>query len=242
MNYYKFIVYVHIVICVGKLVESKDNNRIRYEAVLRRLKDIFKNEKHHPVRDILTGLRASYKGYNGKLTCFHFEECLCSAETAKEVFDFIEKECSYFSYTILERFVQKSKCNKAEELVKHYIEYIQSAHINVQTCSLKYEKDTKILEIIHEKDQLLVKELNNIIVALERSLKLPKACLLVKDVDTQNCIIVCKISFEVEEHLLENTFTTQSLKELSNLKIQCVIVRDKMELKIPSDCDKKVCT
>ena len=207
----------------------------KYRILLEKLDLAFENEKHHPVPDIIAAFRAYYKD-----SWFCFEGSpLYSAKTVKKVLDFIENECSYFSYTFLERFIQNSKCNKAKELMEDYIKYIENTYICVQTDTLKYKKDKNILEIIYEKDNLLVKELKNIIDTLERSLTLPKASALVKDVITQNCII-CKISLKAKEDLLNNTFTAHKLKELSDLKVQSLVVEDRMKLKIPSDCDNEV--
>ena len=63
---------------------------------------------------------------------------------------------------------------------------------------------------------------------------------MVKEV-IQNCIILeCRILPTVKDYLLRLEITTCELRSLSELKITSLILNDKMELQIPSDCSAKV--
>ena len=63
--------------------------------------------KHNPISRIIDRLRTADKGH---LTYFDTEKQLNSAKEITKVVDFIRKECEYFSYNILKRFVWESGC------------------------------------------------------------------------------------------------------------------------------------
>ena len=201
---------------------------MKYTILIIKLKFAFM-EKKHSVPDIISSLCDADKG---KFTCFHSEPYLHSAKSIHEIFYFIEKESRYFSYTILERVVKKSGCKKSKELMKNYIQEIENSYVNVQTDNIEYQNNANTFVIVYGKDKLLVKELNNIIRALEKCLSLPKASILVRSVTSKR--IICKVSLQVKERVSK---FQHELKDLSNLRIVSLIIDD---IKIPSDDDNKV--
>ena len=104
--------------------------------------------------------------------------------------------------------------------------------------SAKYEENSKRFTVICKKDTLKIKELNFIVETLEKCLKLPRGSILVEEV-IHNCfILVCRISLKVQ---LQPKICASKLKDLSDLKIESLIADDdKMELKIPLDCNTEV--
>ena len=115
---------------------------------------------------------------------------------------------------------------------------MECSRIQTEGC----EGDTKKFEIVCDKNELDVKELNLIVETLQRCLKLPKASILLKDI-IRNCIIlVCRVPQQVEYYLLQLRITVCELKPLSVLKITTLIIDSKIKLNIPLDCDTKVHT
>ena len=218
----------------------------KYVALIGDLKMIFrKEEKHYSVDDIIADICTADKG---NLTFFSSEICLYSAETVDDVFFYIERECKYFDFTILKTFVNTSQCVEAKELMDGYIKEIENSLIigsDLQSeyddaLTEKYKGNTKKLEIICDKNELKIKELTLIIETLQRCLKLPEASISVKDFK-QNCsTLICRIPKLVNYCILHHEIDTRILSHLSAVKIKSLKIDDKIELKIPSDCDIEV--
>lgn len=232
-------------ICIKRQLDRSilDHLNTKYVALIANLKKIFKKKKrHYSIPDIITGLCTADKG---NLTFFSSIECLHSAKTIDDVFFYIGRECKYFNFTILKTFVDGSGCIGAKELMENYIKEIENTIIIGLDLKVEYgnvetegcEGDTNKLEILCDKNELDVKELNLIVETLQRCLKLPRASILLRDI-IKNCIIlVCRVPLEVEYYLLQLRITACELKPLSTLKITSLIVDGRMKLSIPMDCD-----
>ena len=216
----------------------------KYVTLIGDLKMIFrKEEKHYSVDDIIADICTADKG---NLTFFSSE--LYSAETVDDVFFYIKRECKYFDFTILKTFVNTSQCVEAKQLMDGYIKEIENSLIigsDLQTeydnaQIEKYKDNTKKLEIVCDKNELKVKELTLIIETLQRCLKIPEASISVKDFK-QNCsTLICRIPKLVNYYILHHEIDTRILSHLSAMKIKSLKIDDKIELKIPSDCDIEV--
>ena len=167
-----------------------------------------------------------------------------------KVFYYIGRECKYFDFTILKTFIDGSRCKKAKKLMENYIKEIETSVVIGLNLKLEYDKvqpeggdsGTKKFEILRNKNELDVKEVNLIVETLQRCLNLPGGSILIRDI-VKNCIIlICRIPLEVEQYLLQLRITVHELKPLSTLKITTLIVDSKMKLNIPMDCDTEVCT
>ena len=224
-----------------------DHLNSKYVTLIANLKKIYKKKKrHYSIPNIITGLCTADKG---NLTFFSSIKCLHSAKTIDEVFFYIGKECKYFDFTILKTFIDGSGCTKAIELMENYIKEIENIVIIGLSLKMEYdsvqsegcEGDTKKLEILCDKNELDVKEINLIVETLQRCLKLPRASILLRDIKRGCIILVCRVPQEVEYYLLQLKITVRQLKPLSVLKITSLIVDSKMKLNIPLDCDVEVC-
>ena len=227
-------------------ITTLDDLNAKYVALLRRLNHTFQeNEKSYPVREMITGLCTADKG---NLTFFATDECFRLAKTIDydDVFHHIGKDCKYFDFTILKTYIDGSNCTKAKELMDNYIKEIENSIItdlNLKEYDhLQTEDTAKKLEIICDRKKVNVKELTLIVETVQRCLKLPSASISVKDVKKNCIILVCRIPESVKYYLLQLKISIHELKPLSALKIQLLIIDDEMELKIPLNCNAKVCT
>ena len=218
-----------IIIKDSKIIQLEKN----YKNFTMKLKSVLKENDHYPVSAIIKHVCIADEN---KLSIF--SEILPEKQW-EETFNFIVGKCRYFSYTVLEIFIENSGCKNAKTLMKNYIEGVENLYINVRTETLEYKQYITTLEIICKRDKLLVKELNFIVKQLEKSLELPEASILMKDI-IKKCAIVCEISVNVEDYLLRLNITAHTLRELADLSIESLIVDDKKELKVPSDYDNEV--
>ena len=217
---------------------------IKYIEFLTKLKEVFKKKKkHYPVKNIIFNICAADED---NLTYFSGKDIL-SVTTIDEVFHHIAREFKYFNYTILQTFVDASGCREAKKLMDNYVKDVEN--ILITGFDLKSECDNvqisteqiyKTLLVICEKDELSAKKLTSIIETLQQSFNLPRSSVVVRKV-IQNCkILECRILPAVEDHLLQCEITAYELRSLSELKIASLVLNDKMELQIPSDCSAKV--
>ena len=222
---------------------SDDLNAL-YARLLLKLKREIKKKKHY-VKNMQIGLFVADKC---KEPYFSIIKSLHSTKSIDDLFVCIAEKCEYFTYTILKPVIYASDCKKAIKLMDNYIKEVQNIVItsldlkaeykNVQMSKNKYEENTKRFTIICKKDALSIGELNFIVETVEKCLKLPPASVLVEKV-IHNCfILVCRISLKVQ---LPLKICASELKKLSKNKIESLIIDDdKMELKIPLDCDTEV--
>ena len=218
----------------------------KYTRLLANLKRIFKQkEKEYSASDIITSLCAADKR---NLTYFSNVECLLTAKTIDVVFFYIGRECKYFDFTILKTFIDGSGCVKAQQLMENYIKEIENVVIIGLNLKLEYdnvktgdgEGGMKRLEIICDKNELNVKELNLVVETLQRCFKMPRGSIVVKDIVKKCIILICRIPLEVEYYLLQLRITAHELKPLSALKITTLVVDGKVKLNIPMDCSTEV--
>ena len=227
-------------------ITTLDDLNAKYVALIRRLNDTFqKNKKSYPVRKMITGLCTADKG---NLTFFATDECFRLAKTIDydDVFHHIGKDCKYFDFTILKTFIDGSNCTEAKQLMDNYIIEIENTVItdlNLNEYDHSQTEDTaKKLEIICDLKKLNVKELTLIVETVQKCLKLPSGSISVKDVKKNCIILVCRIPENVKYYLLQLKISIHELTHLFALKIQSLIIDDEIELKIPLDCNTKVCT
>ena len=216
-----------------------------YVMLLHQLKMEIKKNKQY-ISDMKFGLRTADKH---KENYFSSIDLLSTEKTIDELFFWIGRDCKYFTYTILKAAIDASGCKKAIKLIDNYIEKVKNIVINsldlnsenkkVQIGKNKYEENTKRFTVICKKDTLLIEELNLIVKSLEECLKLSPASVLVKEVIHNNCFtLVCRIPLKVQ---LPPKPCAHELKKLSEKEIESLIIDDdKMELKIPSNCDTEV--
>ena len=221
-----------------------DNLNALYARLLPKLKSKIKKKRRY-IENIQIGLRVADKR---KEPYFSIIKSLRSTKSIDDLFVCIADNCEYFTYTILKPVIYASGCKKAIKLMDNYIKKVQNIVItrldlkaeykNVQINKNKYEENTKRFTVICKKDALSIGELNFIAEIVEECLKLPPTSVLVERV-IHNCfILVCRISLKVQ---LPPKLCASELKKLSENKIESLIFDDdKMELKIPLDCDTEV--
>ena len=217
----------------------------KFVTLVEELSEIFKRKKKsYPVRKMITGLCTADKG---NLTFFATDECFRLAKTIDydTLFHHIGRECKYFDFIILKTFIDGSKCTEAKKLMDNYIKEIENTVItdlNLEEYDDSQTEDTaKKLEIICDRKKVKLEELTLIVETVQRCLKLPSGSISVKDVKKNCIILVCRIPENVKYYLLQLKIGIHELKPLSALKIQSLIIDDEIELKIPLDCNTKVC-
>ena len=213
-----------------------------YAKLILDLKEVFRKKKHC-VSNIKTALLAADRH---NVTYFSSSE-FRSKKTIDKVFYCFENDCKYFSYTILKTFVDASNSKTAKKLMDRYIKEVDKTPItgldlhreykNVQIGKSKYEKNTRKFTVVCRKEELLFEELNFIVETLEDCLKLPRGSISVEDVIHNYFILVCRISLNAK---LPHKISASKLKKLSEKKVELIVDDDKMELKIPLDCDTEV--
>ena len=219
----------------------------KYSALIIRLTNIYEREKErYPIENLIIGFcgvdtdNSSY---------FSKEDCINSIPTVQNFFWRVAQECKYFDYRRLKRFVYGSECEDAKKLMEQYISEVDKTIINALNLQTQYEdakkynygENTAKIFIKYREDKLSGKEIELILDTVERCLKLSGGSLQMQDI-IRNCIIlVCKIQLKVKDYLLKLELTTYELRLLSDRKIQSLILDDEMQIKIPSNCDNKVC-
>ena len=171
--------------------------------------------------------------------------------TAMDVlFEEIYRNWRFFDYGVIEGVVERSNSERAKQLVQEYTtkineelkEYdLTSLYDTTQENICQCDRNTSILKIKCELENIYVEQWNSIKIALHRCFsELPEGTFQF-DSTIPGCVtLICKVSKQAKYHLLDIKIKTYQLKPLATMKITSLIIDDEVELQVPSDCYTEV--
>ena len=164
--------------------------------------------------------------------------------TFTDLFNIIRENYLYYDYFTLKSFVDMSKCEKAMELMKQYVEDINDIPIHnlPPRCQMKHSYENK-LEIVCERTQITAEGHAFLIKTFNKCFSLPKDCVILRKIESVGAVLVYEISPKVKDYILSlKNITKHQMKPLTDLKmgINSFRVDDEMELKVSLNYDTKV--
>ena len=206
----------------------------KFTKLLDDLKELFE-EKHYTVCSLVIHLGVADKSGT---TVFSKPDASRNVQTLNDIVFHLTKECKYYSYSLLQNFVEREEYRDATPIVEKYTKIVYSQLLEemdlmtanewVKPEECQPSKTTSILEVKIDAKRLLLKEENKIIEVFYKYLKLPSDCLHFIGAKPGSIILVYKMSVKIREFLLH--LTARKLGILANSNITHLIIDNEMEL------------
>ena len=208
------------------------------------MKAVFE-KKRYAVSNLVIHLGGADKS---STTVFSKPNASQNIRTVENVVFYLTKECKYYSYSLLQNFVEREEYKDAKILVEEYTKLVYlplleemdlmtaNEWVNQKEC--QPSESTSILEVKIDAKSLLLKEEKHISEVFYRYLKLPKQCLHFIGAKRGSIVLVYKMSVKIRELLLY--LTAKKLPIQVNLNVTHIIIDSKMELTITDMYHDKV--
>jgi len=220
----------------------------KFIKLLYDLKALFE-EKHYSVCNLVIHLGVADKS---STTVFSNPDASKHILTVRDIVFHLTKECKYYSYSLLQNFVEREEYKEAKPLVEKYTRVVYSSLLEemdlmtanewVKPEECQPSESTSILEVIIDAKKLLLKEEKDVVEVFYRCLKFPYHCLHFIGVKPGSIVLVYKISVEFKEFLLHHYLTAKKLTILVKLCITRLIIDNEMELETTAIYYDKVST
>jgi len=206
----------------------------KFIKLLDDLKALFE-EKDYAVHNIVIHLSCADKSGT---TVFSNPDASQNILTVDDILFHLSRECRYYSYSLLQNFVEGEEYKNAKPMVEKYTSLVYSqlledmnlitANEGVKPGECPPLESISILEVKIEKNRLLLKEEKDIVKVFYRYLKLPDHSLHFIGAKPGSIILVYKLSAKVKELLFN--LTAKKLGVLVNLNITHLVIDNELEL------------
>lgn len=167
----------------------------------------------------------------------------------------IEEEWRFVDYGMLEAVVSRSGCKAAIQLVENFAKKINSLRMLIcdlhsmnnildekNSTALIPKGNIRVLKVECKLEKVYVEEWSLLRQALNRCFNFPEGTLQFDHSTTLDGItLICKISSQAKDYLLNFKITKSQLKHLAVAEITCLKIDDEYNLKVPLECNTEVC-
>ena len=174
-------------------------------------------------------------------------------EVIDKFFYKIEKEWKFVDHGMVKAVVDGSECKAAIQLVKNFTEKINKMLIcdfhsmeniiDEENSTVWIPKEnTRVLKVECKLEKVDVKKWGLLRQALNSCFNFPEGTLQFDHSTTLDGItLICKISSQAKDYLLNLKITKGRLKHLADEGITCLKIDDEYSLKVSLECNTEVC-